>query len=143
MEDMRRRTIILLLACIAAVMLAACGSSEFQKVFNKFKEIYISANDFTDGMTGEIDDIVRAIDLDEYEESFNTLKADLDVMKSIASTEEEKNQCNTADSNLEDMEFILYARKNIDHLTEDEERNLWNSILWVNGDRYCYMEGLD
>jgi hypothetical protein len=140
---MRKLLSIVLLAVIPVYLLFGCSNNQFQKTFEEFKTQYISANDFTDNRTGKIDDIIRAIDLDKYEKAINILKDNLKMLADTASSSAEKYHFNTASESLADMEFILYARKNIDHLTEEEERKLWNTISLIDGDRDFFMNGLD
>ncbi|HHV98738.1 MAG TPA: hypothetical protein GXX36_04050 [Clostridiaceae bacterium] len=110
--------IILISPLLIICLLGGCGNNQFDKEYNKFKESYLKVTEVLD--IKEPLSSIENLNKDHISKEIDEIKNIVLKLNSEASSKIEKRICNNVSMYLEGLEFLQYAAKNKDKLSEDE-----------------------
>lgn len=137
---MRKNIIILILISLVAITLTSCSNSEFDSEYKKFKESYVIATSFVE----EDNDSLKAIqkmDIEIVELGLKNMKDSMDRISNGLNSKTEQGIYGNLESYYNNLEFLLYAAKNIDQLTIEEKLKADIKVISTTSNRNSIIRG--
>ena len=137
--NIRISKIILIIALLAFVLLNGCRNSEFKNDYESFKISYLKITDVIDSKNPltSIKNLYNEAILEELEE----LSSIVSKMNREASTKHEIGILGNVTNYYEGLEFLQYAAKNIDSLSEEERGRIASEITFIEMNRISIKRG--
>lgn len=126
---------LLLIICL----LVGCGNNQFDKDYGKFKESYLKITDVLDSK--EPFSSIEKLNKDPVLHELNEIKSIVSKLNNEASSKSEKRICDNVSKYFEGLEFLQYAAKNKDKLSEDERGRIATELTLVEMHRSGIKRG--
>lgn len=125
----RKSAKYIIIIIIISFILAGCSNSEFYNDYESFKSSYLKVTDVLDPKNPLTS--IEKLNTEPILMELQKLKSIVSNMKEEASTKYEKATLRNISSDYEGLEFLLYATKNIDNLSEDERGRIASEITSI------------
>lgn len=110
-------------------LLAGCGNNQFNKDYSKFKESYLKVTEVLDPK--EPFSSIENLNKDHILKEIDEIKDIVSKLNSEASSIREKRICENVSKYFDGLEFLQYAAKNKDNLSEDERGRIATELTLV------------
>ena len=131
--------IIFALMILIICLLAGCGDNQFDKDYSKFKESYLKITDVLDSK--EPFSSIQKLNNDPVLKEFDEIKDMVSKLNNEASSKSEKRICDNVTKYFDGLEFLQYAAKNKDNLSEDERGRIATELTLVEMHRSSIKRG--
>lgn len=131
--------IISCLLILVICLLSGCGDDQFDKDYTKFKESYLKITDVLDSK--EPFSSIEKLNQDSFLKELDEIKNIVSQLDDEASSESEKRICDTVSKYYDGLEFLQYAAKNKDSLSEDERGRIASELTLVEMHRSSIKRG--
>ena len=129
----RKNVRYIIIIIILSFILVGCNQSEFFNDYESFKSSYLKVTDVLD-----LKKPLTSIEMLHSEpilKEIKELESFVTEMEEEASTKHEKGILGNVSNYYEGLEFLLYAAKNIDKLSEDERGRIGRELTFVEMNR--------
>ena len=129
----RKNVRYIIIIIILSFILVGCNQSEFFNDYESFKSSYLKVTDVLDLKKPLIS--IEMLHSEPILKEIKELESFVTKMKEEASTKHEKGILGNVSNYYEGLEFLLYAAKNIDKLSEDERGRIGRELTFVEMNR--------
>lgn len=131
--------IISSLMILIIILLVGCGNNQFDKDYSKFKESYLKITDVIDSK--EPFSSIEKLNKDPILKELDEIKSIVAELNNEASSKSEKRICDNVSKYFGGLEFLQYAAKNKDNLSEDERGRIATELTLVEIHRSSIKRG--
>lgn len=128
-------SLLILIICF----LASCGNNQFDKDYSKFKESYLNITDVLDSK--EPYSSIEKLNKDPILTELDEIKSIVSKLNNEASSKSEKRICDNVSKYFDGLEFLQYAAKNKDNLSDDERGRIATELTLVEMHRSSIKRG--
>jgi len=142
---MKKRWLYPIALVLSILLLAGCTSKELYESYQQYKDAYVRATAFIEEAEAKPDadseTVLAAMDPDAMEQELKTMQSALDKMKQTANYAGAKGATHDADLAYKDLQWLLYARKNIDKLSNEEQTDVGSLLRFASTQRADIISG--
>lgn len=131
--------VICILALLIIFSLSFCIDNEVKKNYELFKESYLKITDVFDAKEPIVS--IKRLNKEPISEEFRVIKDIAEKLCNEASSQNEKKLCSNISRYMEGLEFLQYAAKNFDTLSEDERGRITTELVLVEMRRNSIKRG--
>lgn len=137
---MRKDIVILSLILLIVITFTGCSDSVFDSEYKKFKESYVLSTSFVEADNDSLK-ALKKMDIDMVESELKNMKTSMENISSELSSQTSQGIYENLENYYEDLEFLVYAAKNIDYLTIEEKRKVFISVTSTTINRKSIIAG--
>ncbi|ODM26158.1 hypothetical protein [Acetivibrio mesophilus] len=137
---MKNKILPIILLMIILSLTVACGTSEFDENYQRFKESYIIATEFVENDGDSLENL-KEMDLDLFESELKKMKEAMDSMRPLADSKYKEGVYSNVENYYERLEFLLYAYKNMENLTVKQKGRVYSVMYLVSQSRENIKNG--
>lgn len=137
---MKKNNMKLIFVLLIALTLLGCSDNVFNTEYKKFKDSYMLSTSFIE----EDNDTLKALekmDIEKVESELKNMKTTMEKMAGSINTKIEEGIYGNVENYYEDIEFLVYAAKNIEKLTTEEKRKVYIADISISTTRDSIIEG--
>lgn len=137
---MKKRRLLNITILILICLLTSCANNEFNTNYKHFKESYVLATDFVEKDNDSLK-ALKKMDITAVEAELKKMEEIMDKMDTESKSKNEEGIYDNVKSFYQEVEFLLYAAKNIETLSTDEKIKVDTKILLAIMHRKSIEEG--
>lgn len=130
---------IFILLLLIICLLVGCGDNKFDNDYTNFKDSYLKITDVLDSK--EPFTSIEKLNKDPALKELDEMKNIISEMNKVASSKSEKRIYDNVSKYYAGLEFLQYAAKNKDNLSEDERGRIATELTLVEMNRSSIKEG--
>lgn len=137
---MKNKILPIMIFMLLLSLTVACGTSEFDQNYQKFKESYMVATDFVENDGDSLEDL-KQMDLDLFESELKKMKEAMDGMRPLVDSKYKEAVYSNVENYYQRLEFLLYAYKNMENLTVKQKGRVYSVMYLVSQTRESIENG--
>jgi PBP1b-binding outer membrane lipoprotein LpoB len=137
---MKKDKIKLIFVLLIALTLFGCSDNVFSTEYEKFKDSYMLSTSFIEEDNDTLK-VLEKMDIEKVESELKNMKTAMEKMAGSINTKIEEGIYGNVENYYEDIEFLVYASKNIEKLTIEEKKKVFAAEISISTTRYSIIEG--
>lgn len=129
----KNEKLIFILSLLILCLLVGCGDNQFDNDYSNFKDSYLKITDVLDSK--EPFTSIEKLNKDPVLKELNEMKNIVSKLKEEASSKSEKRIYDNVSKYYTGLEFLQYAAKNKDTLSEDERGKIATELTLIEMNR--------